>query len=168
MSGKQQVNQSMLLIEKIPKDLTPKLLTKTPEYCAYDLRYNNVRRLCLVALDQAFHKRLNPAPFPSNYFLDELLGTDSPHDTKVHFIWPDLLVDEELADKYLDPMENHDEIFHLLLKKSDLLFNKFKINFFARFCDLQGVPLSGKDNEERFRAVKELSFINEPVPYWLL
>jgi len=158
-----------LLNGKVPEGFRfPQPQTNTSEYCVYDLRYNDVRRLCIVALSPAFHARQNPALFPSNYFLDELIGTGSPPGTKIHFIWPDLLVDEALADKYLELSENHDEIFHLLLKKSDLLFNKFKINFFARFCDLQGVPLSGKDNEERFRAVKELSFINEPVPYWLL
>ncbi len=140
------------------------------DYLSYNITLLDESRFCIIPLSSEFHKTQNPEYFMADYFLDKYIkeSNKSFKILKIHFIWLDLLVDNKLTTEYLNPRNmQYDDTYHLITKWSDLLFNRFRDRFFARFCDKE----TGKTNPDLgnislFESVMNVRFINEPVPFW--
>ncbi|MBK8698176.1 MAG: metallophosphoesterase [Saprospiraceae bacterium] len=152
---------------------TVKELAKTELYKLYKTESAIEIRLCIVPLKAAFSKLFVPTPFPTEHFLDEIIKTNFVDSRllKIHFIWPDFLVSDQLKNLYINGDEEHKVIFGKIARYSDMLFNKFRHHFFERFSKISEEKKTKETVELAqiidFKIVKNIRFVNEPVPFWI-
>ena len=141
-------------------------------YIAWKCTYDKKLRICIIPTKESFSEILLPSPFPKDYFLDKILLASKPAEYEIvtiHFIWLDLLVNKELTNDYNNGGVVHFESFTKIYNYSDYYFNRFRHHYFDRFRsdNNQQKKAENQSNNPDFKSVKDLRFVNQPVPYWV-
>lgn len=144
----------------------PIILKDTTGYKIFKAETDKEIRYCILPLTVKFAEEFLPASnrLSEKYFIDiDIMKKVHPPDKpeKVHIIWPDILINNRLSNKYMNSEENHLIIFTEISQYCNMLFNKFRHLYFGRF-DSQEKPLLP------FERVQNVSFIIEPLPFWIV
>lgn len=123
-------------------------------------------RICIFPTATDFKEKLYlPNPF-KDHFLDPIISMSlrKRKKIKVHFIWPDFLLNESLFEKYYscNSSEKIEESYGEIKRFSDMLFNKFRHHYFARFENESNENMPNID----FQSIKGVRFIGEVIPFW--
>ncbi len=141
--------------------LKKEFITSTDSnYIVYKLLSPTGCRFCVLPLTQDFLEIILPNKYPDHFFIDELVSKIHDQEVTIHFIWLDLLINADLTNNYYAERIDHDINFGHINSYSDMLFNKFRHKYFERFCDPDFKQVD-------FNTVKEVKFVNQPLPYWV-
>jgi hypothetical protein len=148
-------------------------------YCIYktkDINGSDEVRYCIIPFTSKFKKTdFLPISFPYKHFVDDILTKEPVYDQviKIHFIWPDVLVNDNIFNGYISPGENQtfETVFGDITRYSTLIFNKFRDVYFSRFErfyeENSRKNTHPKTQSIDFKLVKNVRFINEVIPFWI-
>lgn len=144
------------------------------EYQVY--RINNTScsdiRYCILPLTADFlNKYFLPDNF-INHFVDDLIALpdNAGKIVAIHFLWPDILIKDDLFSEYITPPKGKgfEFVFEKISRYSATLFNKFRHLYFSRFemSENSEKSSSGSIPSIEFQKVMNVRFTNEPLPFW--